>query len=375
MTESTMATMQQPSDHDPQSAGEASVPSGGSVASEMPVDRLGRGLDDLRISVIDRCNFRCTFCMPAHKTYRFLPRAELLTFEEIERLARIFVGLGVRKLRLTGGEPLLRRDLPTLIEMLAAIPGVEDLALTTNGFLLPQMAQSLADAGLDRVTVSVESLDQETFGQINGLGHSIDTVLEGIDAAAAAGLGPIKINTVVMKGTNDHEVVPIARFFKERGHIVRFIEFMDVGTVNDWTLQDVLSAEEIMARVHEELPMEPLPRRRPNDVALRYRYLEDAASKERVEVGAIASITQPFCGDCTRARLTSKGELVTCLFAEGGTDLRAPLRSGADDAALEQVIRGVWADRTDRYSEERTVQLGSGLRPAEPKIEMFRVGG
>ena len=342
----------------------------GQKGTLMPRDQLGRGLDDLRISVIDRCNFRCTFCMPAHKTYRFLPRAELLTFEEIERLARIFVGLGVHKLRLTGGEPLLRRDLPTLIEMLARIPGVEDLALTTNGFLLPGMAQSLADAGLDRVTVSVESLDQDTFGQINGLGHSIDTVLEGIEAAAVAGLGPIKINTVVMKGINDHEVVDLARFFKDRGHIVRFIEFMDVGTVNDWTLQDVLSAEEIMARVGEELPLERLPRRRPNDVAMRYRYSDDGT-----EVGAIASITQPFCGDCTRARLTSKGELVTCLFAEGGTDLRAPLREGADEDALQQLIRDVWTRRGDRYSEERTVQLGSGLRPAEPKIEMFRVGG
>lgn len=354
---------------EPQDADDSSTAAGGTVAP-MPVDQLGRGLDDLRISVIDRCNFRCTFCMPAHKTYRFLPRAELLTFEEIERLARIFVGLGVRKLRLTGGEPLLRRDLPALIEMLAGIPGVDDLALTTNGFLLPDMAGSLADAGLDRVTVSVESLDQQTFGRINGLGHSIDTVLEGIEAAAEAGLGPIKINTVVMKGTNDGEVVDLARFFKERGHIVRFIEFMDVGTVNEWTLQDVLSADEIMARIGDQLPLEPLERRRPNDVAMRYRYLDDG-----VEVGAIASITKPFCGDCTRARLTSKGELVTCLFAEGGADLRGLLRGGADDAALEQRIRDVWSRRTDRYSEQRTVQLGAGLRPVEPKIEMFRVGG
>ena len=333
-------------------------------------DQLGRGLDDLRISVIDRCNFRCTFCMPADQTYTFLPRRELLTFEEIARLASIFVDLGVRKIRLTGGEPLLRRELECLVEMLSAIPGVEDLALTTNGFLLAEQARRLADAGLDRVTVSVESLDHQVFGRINGLGMPVARVLDGVDAAIAAGLGPVKINTVVMRDVNDHEIVNIARYFKERGCIVRFIEFMDVGNLNEWESRDVLDAGTIMSRIGEALPLEPIDRERPSDVALRYRYLDDG-----LEVGVIASITQPFCGDCTRARLSSEGSLYTCLFANGGVDLKASLRAGASDDELRRQIVQVWRARSDRYSELRSDRLASGQFHSEPKVEMFRIGG
>ena len=333
-------------------------------------DQLGRGIGDLRISVIDRCNHRCTFCMPAGKQYRFLPRRELLTYEEITRLARIFVGLGARKIRLTGGEPLVRSEIERLVGMLAGIEGIEDLALTTNGRLLAGSAEKLAAAGLDRVTVSVESLDDETYGRMTGIGQPVAPVLEGIDAAARAGLGPIKINTVVQRGVNDHQVVELARYFKERGHVVRFIEFMDVGTLNDWREADVLSAREIIDRIARELPLEPLPRREASDTALRFRYLDDG-----VEVGAIASVTAPFCGACTRARLSSEGALYTCLFAAGGLDLKEPLRAGADDRELEAAIRRCWAQRADRYSEEREERMRLGGAPAEPKVEMYRIGG
>ena len=337
---------------------------------DLPTDRLGRGIDDLRISVIDRCNYRCTFCMPADREYHFLPRHQLLTFEEIVRLTRVFAGLGVRKIRLTGGEPLLRSDIERLVEMLAAVDGIEDLALTTNGRLLAQKAQALADAGLGRVTVSLESLDDEIYGKINGLQHPVAPVLEGIEAAAEAGLGPIKINTVVMKGTNDHEIVPLARFFKERGHIVRFIEFMDVGTLNGWDLDAVVSAREIAERLDAELPLEPLERARSSDVAERFRYRDDG-----LEVGIVASITQPFCGDCSRARLTSDGALYTCLFGASGLDLRAPLRDGVDDREIEDRVRAVWRARADRYSEERARALAQGGKAPVSRIEMFRIGG
>jgi GTP 3',8-cyclase len=333
-------------------------------------DRLGRGIRDLRISVIDRCNYRCTFCMPAGHVYRFLPRHELLSFEEITRLVGVFSGLGARKVRLTGGEPLLRTEIESLVGMLAGVSGVEDLALTTNGRLLGDHARALVDAGLRRVTVSVESLDDRVYGEMTGTGQPIGPVLDGIEAAARAGLGPIKINTVVQRGVNDHEVVDIARYFKERGHVVRFIEYMDVGTLNDWREADVLSAREIIERVRRELPLEPLPRRDPSDTALRFRYLDDG-----VEVGAIASITEPFCGACTRARLSSEGTLYTCLFATGGLDLKAPLRAGASDRELEALIRGRWQERTDRYSEERRERMQGGGMPSEPKVEMYRIGG
>ncbi len=334
------------------------------------VDRLGRPLRDLRISVIDRCNFRCTFCMPADREYRFLPRQELMTFEEIERLVRLFVRLGVRKLRLTGGEPLLRRDIQDLVGLLAAVPGVEDLALTTNGALLARKAQALVDAGLDRVTVSVESLRDDIFGRVTGFGQGVGGVLEGIDAAAAAGLGLIKINTVVMKGTNEDEIVDIAGYFKQRGHVVRFIEFMDVGTVNDWSLDRVVTSAEIVDRIAERWSVEPVDRAQPSDVAERFRYIDDG-----VEFGVIASISRPFCGDCARARLSSDGRLYTCLFADTGPSLRDRLRAGADDDDLLAFLADHWRKRQDRYSEIRAERLHAGHPPPPERVEMFRIGG
>ena len=342
----------------------------GGTSSVAVIDRLGRPVRDLRISVIDRCNFRCTFCMPADREYRFLPRAELMTFEEIERLVRLFVQLGVRKLRLTGGEPLLRRDIEDLVRLLAAVPGVEDLALTTNGALLAKKAEALAEAGLNRVTVSVESLHDDVFGRVTGLGHGVGQVLEGIDAAAEAGLGPVKINTVVMKGTNEDEIADIAGYFKERGHIVRFIEFMDVGTVNDWSLDQVITASEIADRIAERWPFEPVDRAQPSDVAERFRYLDDG-----VEFGVIPSISRPFCGDCARARLSSDGRLYTCLFADTGPSLRDRLRAGATDDELLAFLAAHWRQREDRYSEIRAERLRAGLQPAPQRVEMFRIGG
>ena len=340
------------------------------ASGSQPLDRLGRPIRDLRISVIDRCNFRCTFCMPADREYKFLPRQQLMTFEEIERLVRLFVQLGVRKLRLTGGEPLLRRDIEELVRILAAVPGIEDLALTTNGALLGAKARALADAGLNRVTVSVESLRADVFGRVTGLGHSVDQVLDGIDAAAAAGLGPIKINTVVMKGTNEDEIADIAGYFKERGHIVRFIEFMDVGTVNDWSLDRVVTASEITGRIAERWPLEPVDRVQASDVAERFRYLDDGT-----EFGVISSISRPFCGDCARARLSSDGRLYTCLFADTGPSLRDRLRAGATDDELLAFLAGHWRQREDRYSEIRAERLRAGLQPAAERVEMFRIGG
>jgi cyclic pyranopterin phosphate synthase len=340
-------------------------------------DVLGRGLDDLRISVIDRCNFRCTFCMPAEQTYEFLPRAALLSFEEITRLARIFASLGVKKIRLTGGEPLLRRDLEHLIEMLAAIEGIEDLALTTNGLLLEKKARALAGAGLRRVTVSLESLRDEVYGRINGVGQPVAPILRGIEAAQQAGLEPVKVNVVVQRGVNDDEVVELARQLGCRGCVVRFIEYMDVGTLNGWDAEQVLSARTVLGQVDEQFPLVELPRRRAHDTALRFQYVEDSVDgpPAGLEVGAIASITEPFCGDCSRARLTSDGALHTCLFSPTGVDLKAPLRRGASDAELRGLIEERWRRRTDRYSEERAERMASGIRGTEPKIEMYRIGG
>ncbi len=343
-------------------------------AAPTPTDALGRPLRDLRISVTDRCNFRCPYCMPAEvygDRYRFLPRPEVLTFEEIERLARLFVGLGARKIRLTGGEPLVRQDLPVLVSRLAAIPGVLDLALTTNGFLLAEHAQALRDAGLRRVTVSLDSLDDAVFRKMAGREYSVARVLEGIAAAERAGLAPIKINCVVQRGANDHTLVELARRFRGTGHVVRFIEFMDVGTLNRWDLSKVLPAREILAILEGAFGLEPLRPAYRGEVAQRYRYRDGAG-----EIGVISSVTQPFCGDCTRARLSPEGRLVTCLFAASGRDLKQPLRQGASDDELRALITGTWRARADRYSEERAEKLeaAAAIEPRD-KIEMFRIGG
>jgi cyclic pyranopterin phosphate synthase len=331
-------------------------------------DRLDRPLRDLRISVTDRCNFRCTYCMPREvfgADFRFLPRADLLTFEEIARLARLFVAEGVEKIRLTGGEPLLRRDLDRLVAMLAALPGPIDLTLTTNGSLLADKAQALADAGLRRITVSLDSLDDEVFARLNDADFPVARVLDGIDAAERAGLSPIKVNMVVRRGINEESVLPMARYFRERGHILRFIEYMDVGHTNGWRMDDVVPAAEIVARIDAEMPLDPLDPLYSGEVADRWRYRDGSG-----EVGVIASVSQPFCGTCTRARLTAEGRLFTCLFGVRGHDLRAPLRSGVGDDELAAKIRAVWRVRTDRYSELRslaTVDL--------PKVEMSHIGG
>jgi cyclic pyranopterin phosphate synthase len=337
-------------------------------------DRLGRPLRDLRISVTDRCNFRCPYCMPAEiygERYRFLPKQELLTFEEIVRLARVFLGLGVRKLRITGGEPLLRAELPKLIALLSALDPGLDLALTTNGALLAERARELRDAGLRRVTVSVDSLNPDTFERMSGGRGALDKVLEGIDAALRAGLAPLKINCVVQRAQNDHQVVDVARHFKGTGAIVRFIEYMDVGTLNGWDLRQVVPAREILARIDRELPLEALRPGYQGEVARRYRYRDGTG-----EIGMIASVTEPFCGDCSRARLSPEGQLVTCLFATRGQDLKGPLRRGASDAELRALIRRIWADRTDRYSEERLLSIEDAPdASSRPKIEMYKIGG
>ena len=337
-------------------------------------DRLGRPLRDLRISVTDRCNFRCPYCMPAEvygEHYPFLPKPELLSFEEIERLARLFVDLGTDKLRITGGEPLLRHQLPNLIERLAALRGVRDLALTTNGFLLAKQAKVLHDAGLQRVTVSLDSRDPEVFRRMSGVRFGPERVLEGIEAADAVGLRPIKINCVVQRGVNDEGIVDLARSFKGTGHILRFIEFMDVGTLNHWDLSQVVPAEEIVRRIDSELSLVPADPNYRGEVARRYRYKDGSG-----EIGIIASVSQPFCGACSRARLTIEGRLVTCLFASGGIDLRTPLREGADDEALLDRIAGVWTRRADRYSEERAARTDdTGHVPPGHKIEMYQLGG
>jgi GTP 3',8-cyclase len=333
-----------------------------------PRDRRGRPLHDLRISVTDRCNFRCVYCMPRAvfgRDHAFLPRVELLTFDEIARLVRIFTRLGVEKVRLTGGEPLVRRDLPTLVGTLAEIPGVRDLTLTTNGVLLPERADELKAAGLHRVTVSLDADDDATFMRMNDAGVPVSRVLAGIEAAEAAGLGPIKLNMVVKRGWNEHAVLPMARRFRGTGRVLRFIEYMDVGHSNGWRLDEVISADEILSAISAEFPLEPMPPTRPGEVAERYRYADGAG-----EIGIIASVSRPFCGDCNRARLSADGQLYTCLFATTGHDLRTLLRSGASDADLEATIHGIWEEREDRYSElrsEETVSL--------PKVEMSYIGG
>lgn len=334
------------------------------------LDRFRRPLRDLRVSVTDRCNFRCPYCMPAEiygERYRFLPRESLLTFEEITRLVRVMARLGVVKARITGGEPLVRAEVDSLIAMLSRVEGIEDLTMTTNAYLLPQFAEKLKAAGLNRITISLDSLDDEVFKRMNGRGFGTERVLEGIAAAESAGFRPIKINAVVQRGVNDHTIVELARFAKERGHIARFIEYMDVGTLNGWKMDDVVSADEIIAKIGAEMPLEPADANYRGEVARRYRFADGDG-----EIGVIASVTKPFCGDCARARLSPEGELVTCLFASSGTDLRTPLRNGADDAELESIIRGIWSVRDDRYSEIRTSFTEDAPRR---KVEMYHIGG
>lgn len=329
------------------------------------LDTFGRPLRDLRISVTDRCNFRCTYCMPKEvygRDHRFLDRRELLSFEEIARVAAQFVALGTRKLRITGGEPLVRRDLEGLIALLAPL-GAE-LTLTTNASLLAAKAQSLADAGLDRITVSLDALDDATFRALNDVDFPVERVLAGIDAAAAAGL-PVKVNAVVKRGVNEDQIVPMARFFRERGHTLRFIEFMDVGYTNGWRLDDVVPAKEIVARLDEAFGVEPIDPTYRGEVAQRWRYTDG-----RGEFGVIASVTQPFCGDCTRARISAEGKLFTCLFSVRGHDLRALLRGGATDDELAAKVATIWSGRTDRYSDLRSAET-AGLR----KVEMSYIGG
>jgi cyclic pyranopterin phosphate synthase len=340
--------------------------------AELPLaDTLARPLRDLRISVTDRCQFRCTYCMPREvfgRDFAFLPREELLTFEELARLARVFAGLGVHKLRLTGGEPLLRRDLDKLVAMLADIDGITDIALTTNGALLPRNAAALAAAGLRRVTVSLDSLDDAVFMALNDAQFPVAQVLDAIAAAAEAGLAPVKVNMVVKRGANEQSILPMAAHFRHTGHVLRFIEYMDVGTTNGWRLDDVVPAAEIISLIGEQWPLEPLAPTYGGEVANRYRYADGGG-----EIGIIASVTQPFCRDCTRARLSADGQLFTCLFAAAGHDLRGPLRTDATDQALRELVAGIWSRRADRYSEERTRHTDPAK--VRPKVEMSHIGG
>jgi GTP 3',8-cyclase len=331
------------------------------------IDTLNRPLRDLRISVTDRCNFRCVYCMPKEifgSDYPYLPHNEVLSFEEITRLTRIFVSHGVKKIRLTGGEPLVRKDLHLLVAMLAQIPGL-DLTLTTNGSLLTRQAQALKDAGLKRVTVSLDSLDNEIFKAMNDVDFPVEKVLEGMETAQKVGLEPIKVNMVVKRGVNESSILPMARYFREKGYILRFIEYMDVGHSNGWRTNDVVSAKEIVNIISAELPLEPLDPNYTGEVAERWRYKDGNG-----EVGVISSVTQPFCRDCNRARLSAEGKLYTCLFAVKGHDLKSLVRAGATDDELSQEITRIWGKRTDRYSElrsENTIDL--------PKVEMSHIGG
>ena len=354
----------------------AAVPAQPVAATGLLGDTLGRPLRDLRISVTDRCNFRCSYCMPKEvfdKDYPYLPHASLLTFEEITRVAKQFVAHGVRKIRLTGGEPLLRKNIEVLIEQLAALRTVDgtplDITLTTNGSLLARKAQALKAAGLQRVTVSLDGLDDAVFRGMNDVDFPVADVLAGIDAAHAAGLGPIKINMVVKRGTNDHEILPMARHFKGTGIVLRFIEYMDVGATNGWRMDEVLPSAEVVQRIHAELPLVQLEPSAPGETAERWGYLDGGG-----EIGVISSVTQAFCGDCNRARLSTEGQLYLCLFATQGHDLRALVRGGASDADLASAIGHIWQGRSDRYSQLRSElapDTGTGAR----RVEMSYIGG
>ena len=332
------------------------------------VDRFGRSMRDLRISVTDRCNFRCVYCMPREvfdAGHEFLPHSAILSFEEITRLARVFVGLGVHKIRLTGGEPLVRKELERLVAMLAELQ--VEVTLTTNGSLLARKARALKQAGLDRITVSLDSLDDATFRAMNDADFPVAKVIEGIEAAAAAGLGPVKINMVVKRGTNDGDIVPMAQFWRARGssYVLRFIEYMDVGSTNGWRMDDVVPSAEVIKRINDVWALEPVDPNYPGEVAERWRYRDGTG-----EIGAISSVTQAFCSSCTRMRLSTEGSLFTCLFAQEGHDLKALLRAGASDEAIRNEIAAVWQARTDRYSEMRTAETAR-----QRKVEMSYIGG
>ncbi len=336
--------------------------------SEPALDTRARPLRDLRISVTDRCNFRCVYCMPREvfgREWQYLPRTEILTYEEIARLAGVFTRLGVHKVRLTGGEPLVRRDLDALVRMLAANPAIDDLTLTTNGSLLATHAADLAAAGLTRVTVSLDAVDDPTFERMNDAHVPVARVMEGISAAEAAGLGPVKVNMVVKRGWNEHALLDVARTFRGTGRVVRFIEYMDVGHSNGWRLDDVVPAGEILQTIAAEFPLEPVAPTRRGEVARRYRYTDGGG-----EIGLIASVSQPFCGDCVRARLSADGRLYTCLFAVVGHDLKALLRGGAGDDEIEARLRRLWGERDDAYSERRSAETAE-----LPKVEMSFIGG
>jgi len=335
----------------------------------MTKDFFGRLMKDLRISVTDRCNFRCTYCMPAEvfgEKYHFLPKNQMLTFEEVARLTGIFVEMGVTKVRLTGGEPLVRSGVEELVSMLSSIQGIEDLTLTTNAYLLNQKAKALKEAGLERVTISLDSLDSAVFGQMNGRGFDVSRVLQGIKKAQEVGLHPIKINTVVQKGVNDHTILDLLRHFKGTGIIVRFIEYMDVGNINGWKLDEVIPSSTLVNWINDEFAIEPVDKQYRGEVSDRYRYLDGTG-----EIGFISSVTEAFCSDCTRSRLSTDGKLYTCLFSGDGQDLRGPLRDGASDEEMRSVISGVWTNRTDRYSEIRSSLTNS----TQKKVEMYQIGG
>ena len=357
---------------------------GGPSLATLPMDRLGRPLRDLRISVTDRCNFRCSYCMPKEvfdKDYLYLPQSALLSFEEIVQVAREFVGLGVQKIRLTGGEPLLRKNLELLIAQLAALRTPEgqplDITLTTNGALLARKAQALRDAGLQRVTVSLDGLDDSVFRQMNDVDFPVSEVLKGIEAAQAAGLGPIKVNMVVKRGTNDHEILPMARHFRGTGIVLRFIEYMDVGATNGWRMDEVLPSAQVIGRLQTEFAMLPLEAFAPGETAQRWAYADAQGRPDTHagEIGVISSVTQAFCGDCNRARLSTEGQLYLCLFASQGYDLRSQLRGGASANDLGATIRAIWEQRDDRYSMLRASLPASTAAAPGRRVEMSYIGG